>query len=177
MQPGHLALPHIEDAGSLTSEHALFQPWIGRQQMLNPQVNGRQLGQKTVGGCGQHHQVPCIQMAIHQIHRRARNTRHDGGSQKRLAQRLPFFGRPPSQRSHVKVGELFKAHGADLVTGLHIRVTRSEGAALQHAFVNQEIAPQRITVARQQCVVEVEQRQLHALRKCQALGRVKVWMP
>jgi hypothetical protein len=65
----------------------------------------------------------------------------------------------PARRADVEVRKCLRAHGAVAVAARHVLVARLELGPGQHAPGDQEFAPQRVGVARQQGVVEVEQRQ------------------
>ena len=133
-----------------------------------------------VGGGGHHYQVAGIQMALDQPDRGRRNSRHDLGHQEFFPQRFTLQRRAAGQRADVEVRELLRAHGRIAVAARHLLVARLERIPRQHPLGHQELAPQLVAVARQQRVVEVEQRQTltgQGCRRCHALGRVKVWMP
>ena len=156
MQAFDLARTHVEHAFGAACEDAAFYLRFSCYQVFDLQIQGRELGNEAVGGCGHHHQIARIGMFLHQRDGRRWDAAHDLRGQKRLAQRLPLRAAAASQRAHVKAGELLHAHCARFVARFHIGIAGGKLSAVQHALLNQELAPQHITVARQEGVVQIE---------------------
>jgi hypothetical protein len=102
----------------------------------------------------------------------------------RLAQRLPFGHAAAGQRADVEVAEGLRADRAGTVVALHGRVARAEAGGVEQAARDQEVAPQHVAVAVAAACGRGRTAPARAgrwpscgLRRCQALGRVKVWMP
>ena len=92
------------------------------------------------------------------------------------------------ERRRVEGGELGRRDLAARIAIGDVAVGGAEGRAIEDALVDQELAPEHVGVAREQRAVEIEQRQprrrcrcrdvgAQAERRCQAFGRVNVWMP
>jgi len=108
-----------------------------------------------------------------------RQARHEAAGTVVVAHGIPLSGAAPGQHADVEVAERLGAELARRNVARRRRSARREGLARQVAAVDEEFAAQRVAVALPQRGVQVEQRQLQrqGLRRCQALGRVKAWMP
>ena len=96
--------------------------------------------------------------------------------------------RAAGERRRVEGAELGGGDRAARVALGDVAVARREVVAIEHALVDQELAPQHVAVAGEQRVVEVEQRQPGRCRSgapsplkpsagARPCGRVKAWMP
>ena len=198
VQPSDFAFAHVERASGAAAEHAIGDRRFGGNEVLNADVRCGEFGDEAVGGGGHHHQIARRLVLLHQRQRRGRDSRHDHVMQKTLAQRLPVLRRTPGQGADIKVGEFVQADGAGPVARVHVGVLGTKVRRIQQALGDQEVAPQHIAVATEQRVVQIKKHDVapalatacaalppegvrfalaHACRKCQALGRVKVWMP
>ena len=182
LQPRHLAVAHVGPAQRAAGEAAVGADLaFGADQVVDAQRRGRGLGDEAVGGRAQQQLVALAPVLVQQRARADVQLRQHAGLHEALAQRLPLRRAAAGQGADVEVAEVLHRHRAGAVVALHLRVARREARAVEHAFVDQEAAPELVAVAVQQRVVEVEDRQRgrhHAgAFRCQALGRVKVWMP
>ncbi len=121
-----------------------------------------------------------VAMPGHERARRAADARQDLRLHEAAAQRQPAGARAPRQRRRVEGAELGRRDRAGAIALDDAPVARFEVGAVQDSLVHQELAPELVGVAVEQRPVEIEQREpesAQGLRRCQAFGRMKVWMP
>ena len=78
--------------------------------------------------------------------------------------RVEHGARMARQRLQLEVEELVDVERAGLVLLVELVVARFVDLAVEHALLDQELRPLEIAVAREQRVVEIEERELHRSR-------------
>ena len=123
-------------------------------------------GDERVGGGNNGAQVAAPLVFANQ---RARLVRHDRQDARLHELRVPavqLLARITRQRRQLKIQKLEDVERPGLVLLVEVVVLRFVGLAFEHAFVDEELCPFIIAVARKQRVVQVEKRQFHGLFAC-----------
>ena len=177
VQARDLARAHVERSCGPPGEASFNDLRLRRDQMLDAEMRGRELGDVAIGRRRHHAQIAA--MPLDEIHRVPRDARHDPVAQEFAPHRFQFLQRAAFERSHEKPRELLRADRARLVARLHLGVARGELLRIEQSALHQEVAPQHVAVAREQRVVQIEKDEprLHGRLRCHARGRVNVSMP
>ena len=161
VQAAHLAFAERRQPGDPAGEAPVALLRLGGDQMLDAEGVRDRAGDEAVGRGDDCAQVALLQVAAHQRARRRQHHRRDALAHELAVPGVERLGRVVGERPQRKAEEFVDVQRAGLVLLVERTVLRFVVGALEHAAIDQELAPLVVAVAGEQRVVEVEQGQAH----------------